>query len=71
MKYANAKTTKICAYCRNWYDPGNSHIKPKNVVSGMYQYDDKAKEPCAVLGLRRPSSASCAKFTNKLYNNLQ
>ena len=32
MKMINIKNTKICAFCKYWYDPTNSAIKPKNTV---------------------------------------
>ena len=31
-KVANVRNSKICAFCKNWYDPSNSHLNPVNTV---------------------------------------
>lgn len=65
MKLASTKTTKICVFCKNWYDPTNSHIQPHAPSIGMWKYDDKAKEKCLLTNLDNPSWASCGKFQCK------
>ena len=44
---ANIKTHKSCAFCKHWYDPGNTYIKPIAIRMGQWEYDIMAKCPCA------------------------
>lgn len=62
MKTINVKHGKICAFCKKWYDPINQHIKPRNILGGFWDYDEKAKSVCALTGTPRKSNSSCSKF---------
>lgn len=66
MKTANVKNAKICAFCKKWYDPANTHIKPKNILGGFWEYDEKAKSICAVTGTPKRSNSGCNKFEIKV-----
>jgi len=57
---------KKCAFCRHWYDPTNSHIRPKAPASGFWEYDNNAREMCLLTNLQRPSYTNCGKFEFKL-----
>lgn len=65
MKIANIKSTRICAFCRNWYDPANAAIVPKAPQAGFFEYDHNARNKCMLTGLDQLSWASCGKFSCK------
>jgi hypothetical protein len=61
---ANSKETRICAFCRFWYDPTNSAIKPK--MGDFFEYDDTVEKPCSKNGnLPKPAWAGCGEFEPK------
>jgi hypothetical protein len=66
MATANVKHTKICAFCKYWYDPTNQHIKPKNPMGGFWEFDDKAVCKCLMLSLPKRANASCPKYEAKV-----
>ncbi len=37
---------RVCAFCKFWYDPTNSAIRPKNPRMGHWEYDYEAKNVC-------------------------
>lgn len=43
---ANNITSKKCAFCKNWYDPANSAIKPCGTIT--WEYDMEMKCMCRV-----------------------
>ena len=65
LKIANIKSTRICAFCRNWYDPANAAIVPKAPQAGFFEYDHNARNKCMLTGLDQLSWASCGKFSCK------
>ena len=65
MKIANIKSTRICAFCRNWYDPANAAIVPKAPQAGFFEYDPSIRNKCMLTGLEQSSWASCGKFSCK------
>ena len=65
MKIANIKSTRICAFCRNWYDPANAAIVPKAPQAGVFEYDPSIRNKCMLTGLEQSSWASCGKFSCK------
>jgi hypothetical protein len=67
MKKGNAKQMKICAFCANWYDPANKSIKPVNLLSGVFEYDDTIYNKCLLTNLPKKGNSSCTKFTNRIY----
>ncbi len=65
LKIANIKSTRICAFCRNWYDPANAAIVPKAPQAGFFEYNHNARNKCMLTGLDQLSWASCGKFSCK------
>ena len=65
MKIANIKSTRICAFCRNWYDPTNAAIVPKAPQAGFFEYDPSVKNKCMLTGLEQLAWVSCGKFSCK------
>ena len=63
MKGFNVKSNgKICAFCKNWYDPTNSAIVPKNPVGGFWLFDDRVWNICKHYGTNRNAGHGCTKF---------
>lgn len=66
MDVANVKASKMCVFCRHWYDPGNSAIAPKSPTIGIWKYDSQAKKRCLKNGLNMSARASCSKYECKI-----
>ncbi|MBR3722502.1 MAG: hypothetical protein IKN12_07010 [Selenomonadaceae bacterium] len=62
MRGTNVKHSKICAFCKNWYDPTNSAIVPRNTVGGFWEYDDSVWNICKQYGTKRSAGSGCNKF---------
>ena len=63
MRPFNVKSgSKLCAFCKNWYDPTNSAIEPKNTVGGFWMYDDSIWNICKHFGTKRNAGNNCLKF---------
>lgn len=62
------KNAKKCAFCKYWYDPTNSAIKPEAPSIGMWKIIDTTKKNTC---LKRnnspmPASAFCSEYECKL-----
>ena len=68
MQSYNVKNNRMghCAFCKHWYDPTNSAIRPKNIKAGMWEFDDKAENPCQKTGQKRKASMTCKDFVCKV-----
>jgi len=68
MKQIRAKTSRLCAFCQYWYDPGNTHIRPKEPAFGQWEYDEKAKSYCDKFSHKpaRQSGQSCNNWVCKV-----
>ncbi len=58
--------TKRCAFCKNWYDPTNSAIRPKHPSIGLWEYDTRAKQKCLVRPGEKPANFCCQQFASKI-----
>ena len=56
---------EYCAFCKYWYDPTNSAIKP---LSGNWWEFDREKEPRCMksVGMKTKGRNTCGKFELKL-----
>ena len=66
MKLENLRYAKNCAFCKNWYDPTNSCIRPKQLGIGFWEYDTTAIKKCLISGYNKQSWFSCSKFQCKI-----
>ena len=66
LRSTNIKNSKICAFCKYWYDPANQHIVPRNVVNGFWQFEDTAWSVCQLYGTKRRSGMGCVKYIGKI-----
>lgn len=66
MTPANPKYSKMCAFCRKWYDPTNSCIQPQS--PNRWLYDRSAKRMCTQKGVEVPSwgGTSCRHYEGKV-----
>lgn len=64
---ANEKNSSIrrCAFCKHWYDPTNSAIRPKG-GKDMWEYDTSVRNKCREKNISIAASNSCPKFELKL-----
>ena len=63
----NHKGSGKCAFCKHWYDPTNSAIRPKAPQIGLWEFDPHMKNVCLLHnGSERPAFASCPKYECKL-----
>lgn len=62
----NIKTTKKCAFCKHWYAPGNTAIRPRNVKHGMWEFDPDIKKMCDKKRYERPANAFCGEYECKV-----
>ena len=58
-------SARHCAFCKYWYDPTNSAIRPlKN--RGAWEYDTTIKCKCRLMNVDKAAQTSCRKFESKL-----
>ncbi len=55
---------KKCAFCKNWNDPTNSHIK--HAFLDTWEYDNKAKEYCPYKRGNSFAFGTCKNFELKI-----
>ena len=68
MKEARLYITHFhkCAFCKHWYDPTNSHIRPKNQRTQLWEFDEKAKSYCDVKRVEKSADYGCMEFECKV-----
>lgn len=66
IAYAGKYSGKVCAFCKHWYDPANSAIRPRNVRAGIWEYDDTVKRDCMQCKFKRGTWQRCNKFESKV-----
>ena len=64
----DARHVKKCAFCKNWYDPTNSAIAPRNPAIGQWEIKDiNQKCLCQKKNIPMPASAFCSNvFESKI-----
>lgn len=62
----NGSAKKICAFCRSWYDPTNSCIRPVYPKMGMWEFERTMKSLCTKSNGQRFAWQTCPKFEYKL-----
>lgn len=62
---ASSKKNKYCAFCKHWYDPTNSAIKPL-LGRDMYSIDGGISLKCIKRNLIIPALSTCRSFELKL-----
>jgi hypothetical protein len=57
------QSARICAFCKYWWDPACTCIRPQNMQ--FWQYEASAKCRCLKRGADMAASASCGMFRYK------
>lgn len=60
------KNTKQCGFCKFWYDPTNSAIRPSNSGNIFWELDTKIKNKCLKKGTQKFSSNTCNEYVCKI-----
>ena len=56
----------VCAFCRNWNDPANSAIRPKQPTGGIWEYDETTENICKINGFKKKAFMTCANYVCKV-----
>lgn len=68
MKKVSTYVTNFrqCAFCKHWYDPSNSHIRPIDIRRQLWEYDETAKSYCDLKRIEKRSDGRCLEFEKKI-----
>lgn len=66
LKIHNVRGTRLCAFCKYWYDPTNSAIRPKNTRAGFWEYEHTVTNKCTKYNAPKPSWAQCLDYEPKV-----
>lgn len=55
----------VCAFCKHWYDPGNTHIRPYDQFFGKWEYEKDIKAYCDKWRVDKKSQQFCARYECK------
>ena len=68
MQLINTNNTSVkkCAFCKNWYDPTNSAIQPRDPRSGFWEFNEKEKKVCLLKNIATPAFYCCHKYEGKM-----
>lgn len=66
LRVTNIRFSKLCAFCKYWYDPTNLAIRPQNTVAGTWQYEDNIWNICQLRGTKSRSGGGCIKYEGKI-----
>ena len=61
----NSQRNKWCCFCKHWYDPTNSALKPKT-GRDLFDIDPKVKCKCMKINLFTIALHTCSKFEKKM-----
>lgn len=61
----NNISARKCAFCKNWYDPTNSAIKPGKTMT-MWEYDPEVKCKCRIQNRIKKAFQTCSRFESKI-----
>jgi len=60
----NSKKNKWCCFCKYWYDPTLSALKPKQ-GRDLFEVDINKKNKCLERNLVTQALSTCPKFSGK------
>ena len=66
LSLENIEKTKKCAFCKHWYDPSNSAIKPRNPRFNQWEFDDQRRKMCMKKNLEMNANAFCGWYECKI-----
>ena len=59
----NRKKNKWCCFCKSWYDPANTALKPRQ--GDLFDVDQKKRYRCMVHSYDTNALSTCPKFSPK------
>lgn len=62
--YGSKVGMRKCAFCKQWYDPTNQFIRPKN--TSYWEYDSNAECKCLRTNTKRKGYQCCPHFESKM-----
>ena len=60
----NSKNNRWCCFCKHWFDPGCSALKPRP-GRDLYDVNKDMKCKCSICNLYTPAVHNCPKFERK------
>lgn len=60
----DCKKNRWCVFCKYWYDPTNSALKPR-LNKNLFDVDDKIKNRCSKKKLLTQAISNCPFFERK------
>lgn len=66
MRSVNIKTTKKCAFCKYWYDPTYSAIRPKSPKINLWELDESVRKMCLRKDHETEALSYCSYYSCKL-----
>ena len=67
FQLVNIQKARKCAFCKHWYDPTNSAIKPKSPRLGIWEIDANQKRMCLKKNLQTLAhNGTCRDYECKL-----
>ena len=60
----NINGTRICAFCKYWWDPACKYIMP--YINAQWYYDNTAKCRCIKRNVDMPAHGSCGYYRCKI-----
>ncbi|MCD7855082.1 MAG: hypothetical protein LUG66_05660 [Clostridiales bacterium] len=62
----NINSSKICAFCKHWFDPACTAIQPVAPRSGLWEVDANIKKQCLKRnGIEKKADFRCGDFERK------
>lgn len=65
-KKLNIKTSKRCAFCKYWHDPGMSALIPEEQKINLWSFNPNEKRPCLQMNHEMRADAICGRYDCKL-----
>ncbi len=66
MATANVKSTKVCAFCKYWWDPAFKCVEPKSPNIGIWEYTSNARNMCLKTGIEKNAGNFCGKYSCRI-----
>jgi hypothetical protein len=60
------KNLRYCAFCKYWYDPTNSFIRPTAPLIKEWDFDTDAKALCMKRSIQKKAIAICGQYECKI-----
>ncbi len=61
----NVNNVRLCAFCKHWYDPANTFIRPL-FGKDRWEYDETAKALCNIKKKEMKAFANCSEYEQKV-----